>query len=78
MNLAARVLLVLLLVGSAPVWADVGRDDAVAIAQRASGGRVLSAEKTETGGRPAWRVKLVTAQGEVRVILVDAASGRMI
>ena len=78
MNLAARVLLVLLLVGSAPVWADVDRDDAVAIAQRASGGRVLSAEKTETGGRPAWRVKLVTAQGEVRVILVDAASGRMI
>ena len=78
MNLAARLLFALLLVGSAPAWADVGRDDAVAIAQRASGGRVLSAEKTESGGRPAWRVKLVTAQGEVRVILVDAASGRMI
>ena len=78
MNLSPRLLLALLLVGSAPAWADVSRDDAVAIAQRASGGRVLSAEKTESGGRPAWRVKLVTAQGEVRVILVDAASGRMI
>ena len=28
------------------------------------------------GPRPAWRVKLVTARGEVRVVLVDAATGR--
>ena len=78
MNLAARLLLALLLAGAAPAWADVNRDDAVAIAQRASAGRVLSAERTDAGGRPAWRVKLVTAQGEVKVILVNAASGRML
>lgn len=78
MNLAARLLLALLLAGAAPAWADVDRDDAVAIAQRASGARVLSADRTEADGRPAWRVKLLTAQGEVRVILIDAASGTMI
>ena len=59
-----------------PAWADIGRDDAVAVAQRMGGGRVLSVEKSEADRRPVWRVKLVTAQGEVRVILIDAASGR--
>ena len=77
MNLAARLLLALTLGGAAPAWADMSRDDAVAIAQGTSSARVLSAEKTESGGRAAWRVKLVTSQGEVRVILIDAASGRM-
>lgn len=78
MNFAARLLLALTLVGAAPAWADVSRDDAVAIAQGGSSARVLSAEKTDSDGRAAWRVKLVTSQGEVRVILIDAASGRMI
>jgi hypothetical protein len=61
---------------AAPAWADVSRDAAAAAAQRMSGGRVLSVERAEAGNRPAWRVKLVTAQGEVRVILIDAASGQ--
>ena len=59
-----------------PVWADVSRDDAATAAQLASGGRVLTVEKTEREGRPVWRVKVLTPQGEVKVILIDAASGR--
>ncbi len=60
-----------------PAWAAVSRDEAAGIAQRAaSGGRVLSVEKADADGRVVWRVKVVTAQGEVRVILVDVASGR--
>lgn len=58
---------------AAPAWADVSRDDAAAAAQRASGGRVLSVEKSGS----VWRVKVVTAKGEVRVILVDVATGRV-
>ena len=58
---------------AAPAWADVSRDDAAAAAQRASGGRVLSVEKSGS----VWRVKVVTVKGEVRVILVDAATGRV-
>ena len=57
-------------------WADFSPDDAAAMAQKVSGGRVLAVEKTETGGRVAWRVKVLTPQGEVKVILVDIASGR--
>lgn len=58
---------------AAPAWAEVSRDDAAAAAQRVSGGRVLSVEKSGS----VWRVKVVTAKGEVRVILVDAATGRV-
>ena len=66
----------LLIALSAPAWADVSRDEAAAAAQRVSGGRVLSVEKTESERRPVWRVKVLTDKGEVRVVLIDAGSGR--
>ncbi|MDP3707573.1 MAG: PepSY domain-containing protein [Polaromonas sp.] len=66
----------LLMALALPAWADVSRDDAATVAQQTSGGRVLAVEKTEREGRPAWRVKVLTPQGEVKVILIDAASGR--
>jgi uncharacterized membrane protein YkoI len=65
-----------LLVAASPAWADVSRDDAAAAAARAAGGRVLSVDKADAGGRAVWRVKVLTAQGEVKVILIDAATGR--
>ena len=76
MNLLVRSACAALIVLASPAWADISRDDAAAAAQRVSSGRVLSVEKSEAGGRPAWRVKVLTAQGEVRVILIDAASGK--
>lgn len=66
----------LLMTLSLPAWADVSRDDAAATAQRSSGGRVLAVDRAEQGGRAVWRVKVLTPRGEVRVILVDVASGR--
>ncbi len=65
----------LALVLCAPAWADVSRDQAAAAAQRQTGGRVLSVERTESGRRPVWRVKVVTPKGEVRVVLIDAGGG---
>jgi uncharacterized membrane protein YkoI len=59
-----------------PVWADVSRDDAAGLAQKVSGGRVLTVEKIDREGRPVWRVKVLTPQGEVKLILIDVASGR--
>lgn len=59
-----------------PAWADVSRDDAAATVQKSSGGRVLTVDKTDREGRAVWRVKVLTPQGEVKVILVDVASGR--
>jgi hypothetical protein len=56
-------------------WADMSRDDAAAAAQRATGGRVLSVDRADSGGRAAWRVKVVTPRGEVRVVMIDAGVG---
>ena len=53
-------------------WADIGANDAAAVAAQTHGGRVLSVDRAGQ----AWRVKLVTPRGEVRVVLIDAATGR--
>jgi len=60
---------------AAPAWADISRDEAAAAAQRQTGGRVLSVDKTESNRRPVWRVKVVTPGGDVHVVYIDA-SGR--
>jgi len=78
MNLFAKALCALSIAVAAPAWADIGRDEAAAVAQRVASGRVLSVDRADADGRPAWRVKVLTGKGEVRVILIDAASGRVI
>ena len=72
------LLCVVLLALATPAWADVSRDQAAAVAQQASGARVLSVERAEIDGRAVWRVKVLSAQGEVRVIMIDAATGRLL
>ena len=59
-------------------WADLSRDEAAVVAQRLTGGRVLAVERAEAAGRPAWRAKVLTSGGEVRIVLIDATSGRQI
>ena len=70
--------LLMAMVLATPAWADIGREEAAVAAQRVASGRVLSVDKAEAGKRPVWRVKVLTGQGEVRVILIDAASGRVV
>jgi hypothetical protein len=60
----------------APAWSEIGPDAAAVAAQRMNGGRVLLVERTGSGSDAPWRVKLVTAQGGVVVVLIDAASGQ--
>lgn len=73
----ARLLLCAALGASVvPAWADVSRDEAAAAAQRVAAGRVLAVDRAQDGERAVWRVKIVTPSGEVRVILVDVATGR--
>jgi uncharacterized membrane protein YkoI len=78
MNVVIKSLCALLIVVAAPAWADISRDEAAVAAQRVATGRVLSVDRTEADRRPVWRVKVLTGQGEVRVILIDAASGRVV
>lgn len=75
MNAFAKLLCAASLVVSNLAWANLSRDDAAAVAQRASGGRVLSVDKSESSGQPVWRVKVVTRTGDVQVILVNVATG---
>ena len=77
MNVFAKLFCATLLVASNLAWANLSRDDAAAVAQRASGGRVLSVDKSESSSQPVWRVKVVTAAGEVRVIQEDVATGQV-
>lgn len=60
----------------APAWADASRDNAAAAALRVASGRVLAVDRAQSGDRPVWRVKVVTPQGEVRVIVIDLATGQ--
>jgi uncharacterized membrane protein YkoI len=76
MNVLLSSLCAALVLLSSPAWAEISRDGAAAAAQRMGGGRVLSVEKSGSGREAVWRVKVVTPQGEVRVILIDAASGQ--
>lgn len=67
---------VLLALAGLPAWAAASRDEAAAVAQRETGGRVLAVDQADAGGRPVWRVKVVTPRGEVRVILVEVTGVR--
>lgn len=77
MKFISALIVALLLGVSAPVWAQVSRDAAATLAQQASGGRVLAVERVERQGQIFWRVKVLTPAGEVRVVMVDADSGRV-
>ena len=77
MKTLASLICLCLLLASGPLRAETDRDGAAAVAQNASGGRVLALDKTERNGRVAWRVKVLTPKGEVRLLLVDAVTGRL-
>ena len=77
MNAFAKLLCAALLVVSNLAWATLSRDDAAAAAQRASGGRVLSVDRSESSGQSVWRVKVVTPAGVVQVILVNVSTGEV-
>ncbi|MDD5028801.1 MAG: PepSY domain-containing protein [Rhodoferax sp.] len=76
MKFALPCLLALSLTLTLPAWADVSRNQAVEIAVKANGGRVLSVERAQRDGQAFWRVKLLTPQGEVKVVWIYATSGQ--
>lgn len=56
---------------------QLSSSDAADLVQRRTGGRVLAVQAQRESGREIYRVKVLTPQGEVRIVLVDAASGSM-
>ena len=61
-----------------PAWAAVDREQAVTLAQRAAPGRLLAVERgLHVDNTLVWRIKVLTAQGEIRNIVIDAETGRL-
>lgn len=71
-------LLVFLLLMSAAVHADIGKKQAVSIAQSVYPGRVLAVKLVQADGAPVYRVKTLSAAGDVHIIVIDADSGDVI
>lgn len=55
----------------------ISMGDAMAMVQRAFGGRVIQAQPASLNGQPGYRIKVLTAHGEVRVVYVDGETGAM-
>ena len=70
-------LLVLLLMPAA-AFADIGKQQAISIAQGVHPGRVLSVKQDTENNRAVYRVKTLSAGGDVHIIVIDAESGNVI
>jgi uncharacterized membrane protein YkoI len=53
----------------------ISLNEAVRRVQHDTGGRVLSAETQQQGGRTVHRIKVLTPSGHVRVYSIDAQTG---
>lgn len=60
-----------------PALPRVNMGEAMERVQRATGGRVLQAQPASVNGREGYRIKVLTAHGEVRVVYVDGETGAM-
>jgi uncharacterized membrane protein YkoI len=59
-------------------WAAVARDEAASLAQRKAPGRVLAVERgLYMDNSVVWRIHVLTAAGEVRLVVIDAETGRL-
>ena len=56
----------------------ISLEEAVAMIQAQTGGRVLSAEAVNNDGRVVYRIKVLTSSGRVSVYHVDAATGQIL
>lgn len=71
------MLAVLLTVGGVSAMAaEPTLEQAVAQVRRDTGGRILAAETVQENGRRVHRIKILTAERNVRTVRIDAGSGR--
>lgn len=72
---SVALLLALFLLPAA--WAGIDREEAASLAQRTAPGRVLAVEHgVHVDNSLVWRIKVLTPAGEIRVVVIDAATGR--
>ena len=56
---------------------SISAEEAAALVQARTGGRILAVELTRVQGRAVYRIKVLTPGGAVRIFYVDAATGAM-
>lgn len=64
----------LTMAGAPSVTFAASLNEAVQQVQRETGGRVLSADTVNQGGRMVHRIKVLTPSGQVRIVTIDAQS----
>ena len=77
-NYLLPLLLALSMSMPAVAYADIGKKQAISIAQDVHPGRVLSVKQDTAKGVPVYRVKTLSAGGDVHIIVIDAESGKII
>ena len=63
---------------SAPVFADIGKQQAASIAQSVYPGRVLAVKLTQQNSASVYRVKTLSSGGDVHIVVIDANSGSVL
>ncbi|GMQ88008.1 MAG: hypothetical protein BMS9Abin08_1224 [Gammaproteobacteria bacterium] len=58
--------------------ATIDRQEAASIARQVHPGRVLAVKPVQRGKLPAYRIKTLSADGNVHIIVIDAVSGQVI
>ncbi len=58
--------------------ATINKQQAVDTALQIFPGRVLAVKRVQQGGSSGYRVKTLSANGDVHIIVIDAASGQVI
>jgi len=56
---------------------EMSLDQAVAMVRKRFGGKVISAETVSDGGKTTYVIKLLSDEGRVRTVRVDAESGKI-
>lgn len=74
-RLAAGILLLFTLI-VAPSALALGVDEVVSQVQADLGGQVLDVQQVTVQHAPAYRIKLLQPSGRIKVLIVDASSGK--
>ncbi|MFQ5354923.1 MAG: PepSY domain-containing protein [Mariprofundaceae bacterium] len=58
-------------------WHHISEQEAVHMAERKMGGRVLSVKRVHSRGQKGYRIKVLTRKRNIRFIYIDAKTGTM-
>lgn len=70
-----RCIALVLALAAGSVHADIGKQQAARIAQEQFDGRVIAVSEDEYQARRAYRVKILSEQGDLHVVIIDLHNG---